>query len=608
MAVYDSDSGKLVVRVVYDGPGRAGKTTNLEQMCSIFSRQRRSDLFSGEALAGRTLFLDWLQLDGGLVAGYELRCHLISVPGQHVLNRRRQLLLGDTDAVVFVLDSTESGVKDALPLWHTLQQWVTGAGANVAVVVQANKQDLPGALHPDTVRSRLKVHPDIPIVAARAAIGRGIQDTVVLAIRATATRLERLLAVHGIESMPGHYETGPELVRRMEQMERGSSVLPVGMLWDISNAAKGLEEQPRRDKGHSSQSATGGTTQPSLFVDDAGSHPGEPTEGRTQDSLAIVTVTRVGSVNSRAAAAGVGRYRLRSTAPAVGTVQGTLAECGCDTQTHGPETKPSGLKALHLRPTLPRRDLVDERVWPTKEGAKLLRRLPLSGRSASPLLCREGHCAEGDHSFEMSLWYLRTREVLCFPTLEQAQTKLRQLADWKGQLGSLRAPGTVLAIQEDTQGFWLWTIFLSMPTLSSQLERAQDRRSPDVLGELLEAYARMVVRSLRLSLDSNLRLDLSPNWYGYTCRRVFYLKDAVDRACGSPKAAFSLLSRFDEYSDFPEALERYLGTIMRGIQLHLSAAQRLELHLMASVKAYNPTTGAGMLAKDSLLRVLGLDL
>ena len=35
MASFDAERGCYVVRVVYDGPGMAGKTTNLQKICEI---------------------------------------------------------------------------------------------------------------------------------------------------------------------------------------------------------------------------------------------------------------------------------------------------------------------------------------------------------------------------------------------------------------------------------------------------------------------------------------------------------------------------------------------------------------------------------------------
>jgi hypothetical protein len=82
MAAFDPHERKILVRVVYDGPGFAGKTTNIQQLHGFFTDRRRGDLITPEAKEGRTQFFDWMHLDGGLVHGHGLRCQLVSVPGQ----------------------------------------------------------------------------------------------------------------------------------------------------------------------------------------------------------------------------------------------------------------------------------------------------------------------------------------------------------------------------------------------------------------------------------------------------------------------------------------------------------------------------------------------
>lgn len=577
MAVYDSDAGKLVVQIVYDGPERTGKTTNLEHLCTLFTRSRRSELFRGEVSAGRTLFLDWLQLDGGLVAGYPLRCHLISVPGQRVLSRRREFLIKRADAVVFVLNSTEGGLNEALPMWRTLQEC---SQTDVVTIVQANLQDMPGALHPDTIRARMQIGPHIPIVAAEAAQGKGVQQTVVLAIRATATSLENCLRVQDIESMAGSYEPGLELAQLMQQKESEITVEPL-VPQDLA--------------------AVGGT-QPSLLAPTT--HPsGDGLTAKGSDSLAGVIVERFRSSGiTQRPVSRVGRYRLHSPPPTALGVPPIAVD-----ENQGPKTVPSGVDARHLRPTLPGRDLVEELVWPSKEGPELLRRFPTSGQVLLAPSGRGGFRLKGEHIFEVGPWCLRTRDSWCFCTLEQAQSTLRQLANWKTQLGCLQAPRTVLVVQEDFQGYWLWTICLSMPTLSRELQRAQDLESVQDLGLLLEVYARAVVRSLRLSLDKHMQLEFNPKSYGYTCREAFYLSDSFGPRRGDQEAIPCLLKLFDEYCEFPEALKHYLNAIVRESLSQLTISQRTELQLIANLEAYSPISKAGEQARKSLLTALGAE-
>lgn len=219
MAAFDSDQRKILVRVVYDGPGFAGKTTNIQQLHGFFTERRRGDLLTPEERDGRTQYFDWMHLDGGLVHGYGLRCQLVSVPGQQSFTRRRWLLLRRADVVVFVCDSTPEGLEDASSMFHMLHEYLEHRyGSTLPLVVQANKQDLSGALDPQDIRQRLGIAGDVPIVPATADVGAGVRETVVLAIRAAANRIQKLLLDQGIEGLSQDLDTAEGLLAELREL------------------------------------------------------------------------------------------------------------------------------------------------------------------------------------------------------------------------------------------------------------------------------------------------------------------------------------------------------------------------------------------------------
>lgn len=211
MAFFDRNARRIVVRVVYDGPAFAGKTTNLEQLRGFFSTLRRGELISPETLAGRTVFFDWMHLDGGLVAGYALRCQLITVPGQAVLTQRRLRILRGADVVVFVCEGTQAGAVAARPMLRGLRSALEDEGrGDLPIVVQANKQDKQEALSGSEILRLLDLPQETPIVAATSHLGAGVKETAVLAIRAAATRVQRQL-FDGTVADRGEVETPEEL-------------------------------------------------------------------------------------------------------------------------------------------------------------------------------------------------------------------------------------------------------------------------------------------------------------------------------------------------------------------------------------------------------------
>lgn len=220
MALFDREQQKIVLRVVYDGAERAGKTTNVAQLYTFFTSRRRSEIFTPETSEGRTLFFDWMQLEGGLVGGYSIRCQIITVPGQSSLSRRRWQLLKTADVVVFVCDSTPQGIEQARPMFQLVRDYLGSLKHSVVpLILQANKQDMEGALPPADVAAAFDFNDPKMLAGARATEGAGVRETAVIAIRAAANMVERLVIERGVESLAGVEETGEALYRSMLESE-----------------------------------------------------------------------------------------------------------------------------------------------------------------------------------------------------------------------------------------------------------------------------------------------------------------------------------------------------------------------------------------------------
>lgn len=183
MASYDASRGCYVVRVVYDGPGYAGKTTNLKRICELVPVTRRTELVTPASLKGRTMFFDWLEVDGPELGVHTLKFQLITVPGQLERNYRRQPLVDMADVIVFVCDSSPDKVSDQVRTFARLQASMKRRDRPVPLVVQANKQDVEGALSPARIRSRLKLEDGTALISASASSGHGVQDTLSAAVR-----------------------------------------------------------------------------------------------------------------------------------------------------------------------------------------------------------------------------------------------------------------------------------------------------------------------------------------------------------------------------------------------------------------------------------------
>jgi signal recognition particle receptor subunit beta len=191
MASFDSERGCYVVRVVYDGPGMAGKTTNLRQICKFISTHKRSELYTPAELKGRTMFFDWLEVDAPAQGDKPIKFQLITVPGQEKRNYRRRPLVEMADVVVFVCDCSPSQIPDTMRTFARLRASMKKRARPLPLVLQANKQDVDGALPPEKLRRRLRLGAKVQLVSARAVERIGVRDTLVAAMRLGMQALAR---------------------------------------------------------------------------------------------------------------------------------------------------------------------------------------------------------------------------------------------------------------------------------------------------------------------------------------------------------------------------------------------------------------------------------
>jgi signal recognition particle receptor subunit beta len=191
MPLVDRRNNSIVLRIVYDGPPSAGKATNLGYLCERLALTRPGTPDRATA-SDRSQFLDWLDVTGGWPGGERVRCQLVIVPGQIVLARRRRHILESADAVVFVADARPGAAPETTAALRSLARGVAGR-ADVPLVLQANKQDLPGAQGPWQLHEALGLATRVPAVGASAAIGDGVVESFLHAVRLAVDHVRALL-------------------------------------------------------------------------------------------------------------------------------------------------------------------------------------------------------------------------------------------------------------------------------------------------------------------------------------------------------------------------------------------------------------------------------
>ena len=181
MSLVNFASREITCKLVYYGPGRSGKTTNLHYIHGRVPEMRRGRLISLATQSDRTLFFDFLPLELGQISGFTTRFQLYTVPGQVYYNATRRLVLQGADGVVFVADSQARRFDDNIESLQDLQENLLDHGVDIRelpLVMQYNKQDLPRGLTltPEELDDALNFR-GVPSTSADALHGEGVFET-----------------------------------------------------------------------------------------------------------------------------------------------------------------------------------------------------------------------------------------------------------------------------------------------------------------------------------------------------------------------------------------------------------------------------------------------
>jgi mutual gliding-motility protein MglA len=138
-------SGEVEFKIVYYGCALGGKTTSLGYIHDRVDAKDRGKLLLLPTQNDRTLFFDFLPIDGGVVKGFKVRFKLWTVPGQVMYNATRQLVLRGVDGVVFVIDSQWDRVQANIESLRNLEENLAGMDLSLERTPWAafyNKRDL----------------------------------------------------------------------------------------------------------------------------------------------------------------------------------------------------------------------------------------------------------------------------------------------------------------------------------------------------------------------------------------------------------------------------------------------------------------------------------
>ncbi len=184
MAFVNLKKKEVQVKIVYYGPGRGGKTTNLEYIYKQFNHRIQTEMIAIKTHGDRTLFFDFLPFEMGQIKGYDIKIQLYTVPGQVKYNATRKLVLRGVDGVVFVADSMEVRREKNTDSLKNLQDNLIAYKKNIdtlPIVLQYNKRDLAEQGVPllpvDVFEEDLNKELQAPSFSASAVQGTNVAET-----------------------------------------------------------------------------------------------------------------------------------------------------------------------------------------------------------------------------------------------------------------------------------------------------------------------------------------------------------------------------------------------------------------------------------------------
>ncbi len=198
MAIINLKKREVECKIVYYGPGRGGKTSNLQY---VFQKNRQlmaDEMVSIKTKGDLTLFFDFVPMGVGKIKGCDIRVQLYTVPGQVKYSSTRKLVLKGVDGLVFVADSLkirhEKNILSLKDLALNLQNY----GLNIMqmpLVLQYNKRDLAAEGVPlmsvDEMEKAYNHQLRVPSFAASAVTGQNVNATLKACLVATLRSLKK---------------------------------------------------------------------------------------------------------------------------------------------------------------------------------------------------------------------------------------------------------------------------------------------------------------------------------------------------------------------------------------------------------------------------------
>ena len=198
MAIINLKKREVECKIVYYGPGRGGKTTNLQYIFQNSRKLMTDEIVSINTMGDLTLFFDFVPMGVGKIKGCDVRVQLYTVPGQVKYSSTRKLVLKGADGIVFVADSLRIRHEKNIISLKDLALNLHSYGLNIMkmpLVLQYNKRDLANDGVPlmpiEEMETAYNHQLKVPSFAASAVTGENVNATLKTCLVATLKSLKK---------------------------------------------------------------------------------------------------------------------------------------------------------------------------------------------------------------------------------------------------------------------------------------------------------------------------------------------------------------------------------------------------------------------------------
>lgn len=175
MALVNDAKKEIHAKIVYYGPAKAGKTTNLEFIYNKLKPEYRGKFKFLNTPSGRMVFFDFMRPELAGIKDFSLHFHIYTVPGDVPDDAIWKNVLKGVDGIVFVADMDPARMLENRRSLDDLRAQLTVHNTKLEelpCIFQLNKKDLAGDMTPEDMKNLLESGDSLLLpAAARSAEG-----------------------------------------------------------------------------------------------------------------------------------------------------------------------------------------------------------------------------------------------------------------------------------------------------------------------------------------------------------------------------------------------------------------------------------------------------